>query len=275
MSDNRLANSTHIGPVMSKNTKTFRCGGQWPHSRQCPALDQICRRCNKKGHYAKACKTTRTGDSVAVSANAIDPVTDSEYDVGLYKTTSSQSRIEPYSYCLKLNNVTTTMEIDTGAGVSLITKNQFDILRSRDNTLMLSQEGVLPLRTYTGEVIKPLGIVQVDVTQEDSEILHLNVLVVPGTGPNLIGRDWLSKMSLDWTNVFRVSEEDIFEQFPDLFKPGIGTFKKRKIKFHVDPEGTPTFCKPRPVPLALRAKVEEELDRLEKDKIILPVEFRF
>ena len=46
-----------------------------------------------------------------------------------------------------------------------------------------------------------------------------------------------------------------------------------KAKFYVDDTVKPRFCKPRPVPFALRAKVEDELDRMQDAGIIRPVEF--
>ena len=44
-------------------------------------------------------------------------------------------------------------------------------------------------------------------------------------------------------------------------------------KIHLDPEATPRFHKARSVPFALQAGVEEELERLQKQGIIEPVQF--
>ena len=45
---------------------------------------------------------------------------------------------------------------------------------------------------------------------------------------------------------------------------------RMKAKFYVDET---RFCKPRPVPFGLRAKVDDELDRMQEAGIIRPVEF--
>ena len=44
-------------------------------------------------------------------------------------------------------------------------------------------------------------------------------------------------------------------------------------KVHVDSQTTPIFHKARPVPYALRAKVEQGLKRLDKQSVIERVEF--
>lgn len=45
------------GMSMNQNKTCFRCGGKYPHERNCPAEDKICNKCQRKGHFAKCCKT--------------------------------------------------------------------------------------------------------------------------------------------------------------------------------------------------------------------------
>ena len=51
-----------------------------------------------------------------------------------------------------------------------------------------------------------------------------------------------------------------------------GTLKGYQAKLHIK-EGQPIFCKALPVPNALRAQVESELERLVQCKIIQPISF--
>ena len=58
-----------------------------------------------------------------------------------------------------------------------------------------------------------------------------------------------------------------------LFADELGPVQGMKAKFHINKDATPKFCKARPVPYALKSKVEDELSRLEKEGVIRPVEF--
>ena len=41
---------------MSKNS-CFKCGGEYPHTKICPAEGKICNNCKKIGHFAKCCRS--------------------------------------------------------------------------------------------------------------------------------------------------------------------------------------------------------------------------
>ena len=101
-------------------------------------------------------------------------------------------------------------------------------------------------------------------------------------GPSLLGRDWLSKLTLNWRELSFVHRSpsspvqtlaNVLDQHADVFAEGLGTARGITAKIHVDPQAPPRFCKARPIPYALRDKVTRELERLEKASIIEPVEF--
>ena len=56
---------------------------------------------------------------------------------------------------------------------------------------------------------------------------------------------------------------DFTKMFPDLFKDGFGKLKGVEAMLYIGKEAMPRCFKPRSVPFALRAKVDNELQRLE------------
>ena len=62
-------------------------------------------------------------------------------------------------------------------------------------------------------------------------------------------------------------------KYPDVFAEGLGTLKGVKAKIYVDQDAEPKYVKARSVQYALKTNVELELERLEHEGIISPVEF--
>ena len=167
------------------------------------------------------------------------------------------------------------MEVDTGASLSLISETTYKKLWESD-TLPELQQTTVKLRTYTGEEMRVLGCINVRVQSKEQEA-QLPLLVVKGRGPSLLGRNWLTQLCLNWQEIFSVrtnhSLESLLKQHEGVFKDELGTLKGIEAKLHVDPQAKPLFYKARTVPFALREKVEQELERLEKQDIITPVKF--
>ena len=101
--------------------------------------------------------------------------------------------------------------------------------------------------------------------------------MVAGSGPSLLGRDWLLHITLDWKSLYNVEMSptltDLLDRHKALFRDELGTLKGTSAKLHVDPQSRPRFCKPRPVPYAMRDRVEQEIERLKQQGILQPVEF--
>lgn len=77
--------------------------------------------------------------------------------------------------------------------------------------------------------------------------------------------------------VHTVEEErsllDVLAKHSSIFTEELGCLKGMEVKLNVDPNATPKFFKARQVPLALKEKVERELEKLQSMGIISPVQF--
>ena len=131
------------------------------------------------------------------------------------------------------------------------------------------------LSTYSGQRRVVPGTLSVEVKYEAQQVV-LSILVVQGSGPVLLGRDWLKHIQLNWkelsihyTRKYR-SLDEVLAKHESLFRPELG--KAEGVEAKLYPEAIPKFCKARPVPYALREKVENELQRLETEGIIEPVQ---
>ena len=76
--------------------------------------------------------------------------------------------------------------------------------------------------------------------KERSERLEL--LVVKGRGPALMGRDWISRIKLDWSRVNRVAPDtvdDVCARHASVFKPDLAKLKGIEARIHVVPDAVP------------------------------------
>ena len=103
---------------------------------------------------------------------------------------------EPISLLVLVNGKKLTMEIDTGAAVSIISDKT---RRSLFSELKLNESSLI-LKTYTDEQMKVIGQLNVRVKYGDQEE-KLVLVVVGGDGPSLFGRNWLKYLRLDWGKI--------------------------------------------------------------------------
>jgi len=185
----------------------------------------------------------------------------------LYQMTNRAS--EPFNVPVLVNGKKLTMELDTGAAVSIISdqtrRSLFPDLQLRNSSLVL--------KTYTDELMQVVGQLNVRVkygSQEEKLVL----VVVGGNGPSLFGRNWFKYLQMDWGKIASVqttrseSVSALIKRHQQLFTSELGTITPYKAKLQVQPQAAPRFCKPRPLPFAIRASVGKELDLLEKQGII-------
>ena len=113
--------------------------------------------------------------------------------------------------------------------------------------------------------------------------------VIAGDGVNLLGRNWLSEVKLDWAILFNrcneklnnipktddISEklENLVKNYSEIFSSELGTTKGVITKVNIEANSQPKLMKARGVPLAMKKAVEAEIDRMEKDGILKSVPY--
>ena len=116
-----------------------------------------------------------------------------------------------------------------------------------------------------------VGQLNVHVQYGDQNV-KLVLLVVAGQGPSLFGRNWLRyvRLDVDWKKVHTVESakrmpelNDLLGKHTELFSDGLGRIEPFRATLRVRPDARPRFFKPRPVPFAIKAAIEAELDALE------------
>ncbi|XP_046362411.2 uncharacterized protein K02A2.6-like [Haliotis rufescens] len=284
------------------NRECWRCGKKNHNSDNCYYKKSICHICQKQGHISRRChekpqekkahkpeKLKKKSSKVRYMDSTVEhELPDgSDEDADSYDDTLSNTLFTVKSIagdkpiyipmCVEGSNI--SLELDTGAGVTLISEEQY---KREFRHIPLKTTNLPYLETYTAEKLPVLGKIQLDVDYNEQSIT-LPVYVVTGSGPALLSRNWLSQIQLDWYSIGRVNTvrvdnsqkdlEQLLSKYSALFDGSLGTVKGVKLHLSVKPGANPKFYKPRTVPYALQDKVAEELDRLEKIGVIEKVEY--
>ena len=111
------------------------------------------------------------------------------------------------------------MEIDTGAALSLISEKTFKTVGCQQEL----KPSNIKLHTYTKESIDVLGFMEATVCYKGQN-KTLNLYVVGGEEPSLLGRDWLTELQLDWRELYLVNKslQEILNKHSAVFKEGLG-----------------------------------------------------
>ena len=127
----------------------------------------------------------------------------------------------------------------------------------------------LILKTYTGEPIQITGNLHIWVHYGEQF-----AKLVEGNGTSLLGKNWLKYLRLDWSQITQMhatqmkSLNSILDEHKALFENGLGTIEPYRATLQLNPDATPKFHKPHPVPLAIWGAIGQNLDQMEKQGIV-------
>ena len=148
-----------------------------------------------------------------------------EYSAELHHTSCSghvRSNVDPYLCSVSLAGTPVVFEIDTGAAVTIINKAEYQTLASKDTKQRLPslETNDLPsLRLYAGKIIPVIGRLICNARHAKNSA-QLTMFVLEASGPNLLGRDALQTLKLNWNRVFNVTGDlssDLLSKHSDVF----------------------------------------------------------
>lgn len=148
-----------VSVVKNRNTKkeqNFDCRrcGTSHQRRECPAFDKSCTKCNKKGHFAKMCRTKKKHDTKQKNrVNILEQNSDSvDSEDEVYISAISAREKKNWSEKIQVGNVKFTVKLDTGAECNvlptyLMDKTKASLKASRTRNLI----------SYTDDKMAVLG----------------------------------------------------------------------------------------------------------------------
>ena len=264
-----MTNRQHKSSTTTKSC--YRCGGPHAHN-SCKFKDSTCFRCKKVGHISKVCRSSemkvnhsKVKNKKPHKANALEENSCDEQTYVLYNMCSSSP---PLYKRLKVNGKDIDFQIDTGASLSVMSRKTF---AEKINTPLKPSSKIL--KTYTGEIVKICGETVVEVV-DGNKTVNLPIVVVEKGEPPLLGRDWMQHLHLDFAinEVHDQQLDTLLHEYDHVFKKSAGLIRDVQVKLHMKPDATPKFYRARQPPYALREAIEEELQRLQRDGIVEPVE---
>ncbi|CAK1602520.1 unnamed protein product [Parnassius mnemosyne] len=257
--------------VTSQRRLCARCGKTGHIAGKCRFKNYTCDACGQKGHLKVMCQGKNELKSAKENKGQYFlNDSDSNDDCNFFNLITSNDGDGPYYANLVVEKVTCKFEIDTGSKISAISKHFYD----KHFKHVPIQTKLLCLRSYTGDVIETIGYIVVMVIC-GSKSAMLKLFIIENGGPPLMGRTWIKKLKIEIVECHNISDSEsvakaLRDEFPEVFAEGLGTFKS-PVSLHLKVE-TPVFVKARPLPLALRPRVESELKRLEYEGVIYKVE---
>lgn len=190
---------------------------------------------------------------------------------GVYNIGTNQGKVQPYQVQVTIGGNVITMEVDTGASRSTVGEGVYTEFLS-DFPLVRCN---VSLYSYSKTLVPILGCIKVPVTYRQNAEQLLELVVIQGDRPALLGRDWMNHIQIDWRHLMMCNlvkegfnpkikipySETYPPRFNELLRKNELLFstentgiKNFTASIHLKPNVKPVFQKHRPVPYSVVTK---------------------
>ena len=253
------------------------CGKKHVNNKEkCPAYGKKCAKCGKSNHFAIKCKSSVSTQSGSQNfAKAVNESSDSEEEI--FMLTVNNGFDKKICATMEINGQRVKMQIDSGASCNILPK-----LFLPPNIEV--QKKTKDLVTYSNTRMSSLGTARVSFrNMKNRKKYRAEFVIVEGNYTPIIGARAAQQMNLivvQKHNILQVSssddsqpqndgpltKENVLEEYGDLFN-GLGKMEG-KLHLEIENDAKPVVMPPRRVPIAVKGKLQAELQRLEKLGVI-------
>ncbi|KAL0810732.1 hypothetical protein ABMA28_010054 [Loxostege sticticalis] len=248
---------------------------------------------NQRGrvHYGEVRSDSETEPEDVYKPAQEDGVAEGHYSYNHYSDAEGEeeflnhldlSDYKAVSLEISIGGTQVKMEVDTGSAISCISsatyKQTFPKYKIKPCKAII--------RFYDGSKIRPLGIIKPWVEYNGIKKV-LDLYVIEGGTTSLLGRQWLAELQIDiprfscnyLKNYKHCHTSDLnneihllLDRYKELFDGGLGRYNGGRASLRVRDDAVPVFHRARPVPFALRERVDAELDAMLRSDVIEPVD---
>jgi len=287
----------------SKNTEhkvvkkpiCYRCGKDHK-APDCPHKSTVCNFCKTVGHFEIVCRKKKQQEEVSstkVIRSTTAPATSSQ-PVNLHRISSK------LEVPVTIQDQQFNMELDTGTTGNFLTIPAWEQLGrptlTNDNCHYKSatNHNLPVIGTFTGITENPESGTTAEIKYTVTEMTDLNILgqnaihalrisvdsalqsalgiKVIASQPNTAPVQEVSNTSASLQSLQQDCKR-MCDEFPDLFKTELGCLKDFELEVRFKPDSQPVFCKPRPVPFAIRDELSKGYDDGIARGVWKPVQF--
>ena len=248
----------------SRHPLCGKCGNSHSYQQRCPAYGAECLKCGKRNHFARVCRSKipperRPGKP---HIQSIEEDENSDGDSPFVYTVNRNKRKDEKDWhvTIKVDHGHPTFKIDTGAQCNVMSIETYQQVTSQP-----LQKSHTRLITFSGHKIKSHGRARL-LCEHKNRYTVAEFEIVKGC-QNVLGLKTITDMKLVKRIDALSTTEAIIEEYADVFT-GLGCVTNTLHHIKLDPAHTPVVHPPRRVPAAMRQKVKDELERMERLEVI-------
>lgn len=254
-----------------------RCGFARHEKDECPAKGKICKKCGKRNHFARVCKSrpgrkSRRDASQSIKGRQYKKEVDSlEHEYFLHSLSVNQVGGEKlWETEISIEDVKTTCRIDTGANCSVISKTVLEKITQKK----FWKSNVF-LKSFFGHKEQAIGEISLKLTKDDKTATAKFFVVtrdVPTTVSGRVSEDLgiIKLLAVVTQDENATHLYEVAEPFRDVFC-GLGKLGNFTYHMKLKSPARGVVRPARKVPLALQEKVKAELDKMKSDGVIREV----